>query len=174
MPTNTNANQSKIDQLIEQLENEDSAVRSKAREELVEIGGHDVTRALVYEMNDPRRDVRWEAAKALSLIVDPIAAPVLAQHLQDEDDDIRWLAADALALFGNAGLLATLNASTRNASDTQFCLAAHHAFKAFSKHSVHSKDITPVIAACESAEPGVALPVAAYQALLRIKTGTTE
>ncbi len=174
MPTNTDANQSKIAQLIEQLENEHVAVRSKARDTLVEIGGHGVIRALVYELNDPRRDVRWEAAKALSSIADPIAAPALVQLLQDEDDDTRWLAAEGLAKLGNAGLLATLNASTRNASDTQFCRAAHHAFKEFSKHSVHGKNLTSVIEACESAEPGVALPVAAYQALQQIKTGQTS
>jgi HEAT repeat protein len=174
MPSDTDANQTKIAQLIEQLEDEHTAVRSKAREELVQLGGQEVTRALVYELNDPRRDVRWEATKALSSIADPIAAPALVHLLQDEDDDVRWLAAEGLASLGDAGLLATLSASIRNARDTQFCRAAHHAFKEFSKHTVRSKDVTAVIEACESAEPGVALPVAAYHALLRIKTGKTE
>lgn len=173
MTANTDANQSNIEQFIEQLENEQASTRRQARENLVQIGGYDVIRALIYELNDPRRNVRWEATKALSSIADPISAPALVQLLLDENDDIRWLAAEGLAMLGDAGLLATLRASMRNASDTAFCRAAHHSFKEFSKHGVHSKDVTPVIEACESAEPGVALPVAAYRALQQIKTGKT-
>ena len=163
-----------IEQFVHQLESEDEHERTAAREELIELGGHDVTRALVFELNDPRRDVRWEAAKALISIADPIAAPALVQHLSDEDYDIRWLAAEGLWRFGEAGLLSTLNESTRNASNVDFCDAAHHAFKEFRKQGVRAKYLDPVIDACESPEPGVSLPTAAYHAVQQIKTGRVE
>jgi HEAT repeat protein len=165
---------SMIEQLVHQLESEDEGERCAAREELVDVGGHDVTRALVFELNDPRRNVRFEAAKALISIADPIAAPALVQHLSDDDYDIRWLAAEGLWRFGEAGLLTTLNESIRNASNAEFSDAAHHAFKEFRKQGVRAKYLDPVIKACESSEPGVSLRLAAYKAVEQIKTGKVE
>lgn len=158
-----------IDELISQLGDSEGSTRAKARERLVEMGGIDVTRALIHELNDPRRDVRWEAAKALVSVADSIAAPALVQHLSDEDGDIRWLAAEGLAELGKPGLLATLNAATRHASDPEFCKAVHHSLKEFSRHGIQAHNIAPVIKACECSEPGVSLPVAAFEALNRIK-----
>ncbi len=168
MATNTSDN-SKIEDLINQLADSDGISREKARKALVEIGGTDVTRALVVELNDPRRDVRWEAGKALISIGDPIAAPALVHHLSDEDSDIRWLAAEGLSNLGKAGLLATLNASIRNAGNSDFCRAAHHAFKQFKKSQKYTGVLDPAIEACETSEPGVSLPVAAYKVLQQIK-----
>jgi magnesium transporter len=45
------------------------------------MGGHDVTRALVRELVDRRQQVRWEAAKALTAIADPLTAPGLMHAL---------------------------------------------------------------------------------------------
>ncbi len=166
-PTNTEAS---IEQLVAQLDNNDGVARGAARDKLVKLGGHDVTRALIFELNDPRRNVRWEAAKALIAIADPVAAPALVLHLGDEDHDIRWLAAEGLGRLGDAGLLATLNATIRNSSDSDFCDAAHHAFKEFAKHEIHAEAIEPVIKACGSSVPGTKLPVAALEAIQKIKT----
>ncbi len=163
-----------IEQLISQLESENELERSAARKELIEIGGVDVTRALVLELNDPRRDVRWEAAKALVSLADPIAAPALAQHLHDRDEDIRWVAAQGLGRLGLAGLLTTLTASLHHASNVEFSHAAHHAFKELRKLDIAEADLDPVIQACESPEPGVSLPVAAYRALQQLKTGKCD
>ncbi len=169
MNIETSSNCTDIEQLVDKLCADDGATRMKAREQLVKMGGIDVTRALMIEMNDPRRDVRWEAAKALVAIADPIAASALAHHLSDQDGDIRWLAAEGLAELGEPGLLVVLNASMRQASGSDFCKAAHHAFKEFRKHRVHSEQLDKVIEACEASEPGVSLPVAAYEALQQIK-----
>ena len=158
-----------LKQLVKQLESEDGLARGDAREKLVKLGGHEVTRALIFELNDPRRNVRWEAAKALISIADPTAAPALVQHLNDEDEDIRWLAAEGLGRLGDAGLLATLNATIRNSSDGEFCAAAHHAFKEFAKHGTHAEAMQSVLRAFASAEPGVAIPVAAFEAIREIK-----
>ncbi len=169
MNTETSSNCTDIEQLVDKLCADDGVIRINAREQLVKMGGIDVTRALMIEMNDPRRDVRWEAAKALVSIADPISAPALVQHLSDNDGDIRWLAAEGLGGLGEPGLLAVLNAATRHASDSEFCKAAHHGFKEFRKHEIHANHLVKVIEACEGPEPGVSLPVAAYEALQQIK-----
>jgi HEAT repeat protein len=172
MTTNTSVNDSKIENLVSKFSDEDGLIREQARNELVEIGSTDVTRALVIELNDPRRDVRWEAGKSLISIGDPIAASALVHHLSDENGDIRWLAAEGLSVLGRAGLLATLNASMRNAQSSEFCHAAHHAFKKFKKIRQYAEILDPVIDACEASEPGVSLPVAAYQVLQQIKVNS--
>ena len=159
----------KIEELVAKLGNTDGVERQKAREELVEAGGHNVTRALVISLNDHRRDIRWEAAKALVKIGDPIAAPSLTHHLHDEDREVRWLAAEGVAELGEPGLLSTLNAAIRHASDPEFCKAAHHAFKEFKRHATHADKLDDVIKSCEKNEPGVHVPVAAYRVLQQIR-----
>ena len=162
-------NAAKIEELTVKLAATDGVERQKAREELVAAGGHDVTRAMVVALNDHRRDVRWEAAKALVDIADPIAASALTHHLHDEDSEVRWLAAEGVAELGEPGLLSTLSATIRHASDSEFCKAAHHALKEFKRHSTHSDKLDDVIKACEMSEPGVHLPVAAYRVLQQIR-----
>ena len=161
-------NNVKIKELVAKLGDSKGSERLKSREELVAIGSHDVTRALVIALNDHRRDVRWEAAKALVQIGDPIAAPALTHHLHDEDPEVRWLAAEGVAELGEAGLLSTLSASIRHARDSEFCKAAHHAFKEFKRHATHKHELEDVIKACETSEPGVHLPVAAFKLLQEI------
>ena len=159
----------KIKELTDKLGNEDGAVRLKAREELVEIGSHDVTRALVNALNDHRRSTRWEAAKALVAIGDPIAAPALTHHLHDDDAEVRWLAAEGVAELGEEGLLSTLNAAIRHAREPEFCKAAHHAFKEFKRHGTHADQLDAVIKSCEMGEPGVHVPVEAFKLLQSIR-----
>ncbi len=170
---NEATSQEQISLLTEQLADKDGMTREGARKQLVEIGGHDVTRALVVKLNDLRRDVRWEACKALISIADPIAATALVHRLHDQDSDIRWLAAEGVAQLGEQGLFATLNAAIYNASNSDFCRAAHQALKEFQRHAVHATELAPVIEACENSEPAVSLPVAAFNALQQIK-GTNE
>ena len=44
--------------------------------------------------------VRWEAAKALCGIADPLAAAALVNAFDDRDGDVRWLAAEGVAALG--------------------------------------------------------------------------
>ena len=78
--------------LMTTLTSKDGLARKRAREELVEIGQPAVP-YLLEALKDKRRDVRWEAAKALSEIGDPRAALALVSALEDNDPGIRWLAA---------------------------------------------------------------------------------
>ena len=79
----------RLQELVAALASDDPVLRERSREALVAAATCDVTRELVGELTDPRQHVRWEAAKALSAIADPISAPALVDALDDDDDDVR-------------------------------------------------------------------------------------
>ena len=160
-----------INALVSKLSSSDGIVAQKAREDLITAGtagNHDVTRALIVALDDLRQPTRWEAAKGLVAIGDPIAAPALTHHLHDEDGDVRWLAAEGVAELGEPALKATLNAAIRHSHDADFCKAALHAFKEFQRHGTHADKLDEVMKACEMSEPGVHVPVAALKVLEQI------
>jgi hypothetical protein len=158
-----------IARLIDELASNDPVVRQQAREKLCRIGGHDVTRALVAELVDPRRLVRWEAVKALAVLADPIAAPGLLHAIEDDDGDVRWVAAEGLIGLGHVGLLTVLSGLTRRARSIEFCRSAHHVLHDLKKHG-HAEVIAAVLAALEQDEPETAAPPAAHHALLALKS----
>lgn len=162
-------NDSKIAHLITQLANPDPAYRQASREELVQLGGHEVTRALVAELNDPRQIVRWEAAKALLALADPIAAPALLHMLEDRDPDVRWVSAEGLVALGETGLCTVLSGLTRRARSIEFCAGAHQVLHDL-KGKVRAEILMPVLAALEGSEPAVLAPVAAFAALEQLKS----
>jgi HEAT repeat protein len=155
--------------LIEELSSKDPVIRQRSREELVAIGGHQVTRALVHELIDPRQQVRWEAAKALTAIADPIAAPGLMHALDDKDADVRWVAGEGLIALGGIGLMTVLSGLTKRAESLDFCKAAHHVLHDL-KPKGYAKTVEPVLQALETSEPEVTAPPAAYEALVALKS----
>ena len=61
---------------------------------------------LIECLYDPREHVRWEAAKTLSAIADPLTASALVTALEDEHEDVRWVSGEALVnAFLNTGPL---------------------------------------------------------------------
>ncbi len=116
----------RISRLIDQFASDEPVLRESSREELIELGGTDVTRALVLALIDPQTHVRWEAAKTLQAIADPVAAPALMNALDDEDEDVRWVAAEGLIALGKVGLQTVLSGLIKRASSIAFCTSAHH------------------------------------------------
>jgi hypothetical protein len=161
---------SRLGELIEQLAEESPVARQSARDELVQLNGHDATRALVAELVDPRAHVRWEAAKALAAIADPIAAHGLTRALDDEDRDVRWVAAEGLIVLGKTGLMTVLSGLTKRAQSTAFCRSAHHVLREMRSRG-YADVVAPVLGALEGPEPGVGAPPAAYGALVALKQG---
>lgn len=157
-----------IADLINGLSNEDPVIRQKSREKLVDIGDHEVTRALVQELIDPRQQVRWEAAKALTAIADPIAAPALMHALDDKDVDVRWVAGEGLIALGNIGLMTVLSGLTKRAESIDFCKAAHHVLHDLRRKG-YAETVNPVLQSLEKSEPEVTAPPAAYAALVALK-----
>jgi HEAT repeat protein len=160
--------QSSVAELISALASSEAVTRLEARSALVALGTPEATRALVMELNDPRRRVRWEAAKALTAIADPVAAAALVHALDDDDEDVRWVAAEGVAALGRAGLLTLLNSLTKRAGSTDFCRSAHHVLHDLSPRGF-ANVVAPVLAALDRSDPAVAAPPAAFAALASLK-----
>ena len=113
--------------------------------------------------------MRWEAAKALCGIADPLAASALVNALDDRDGDVRWLAAEGLAALGRDGLQPLLAALLQRAESCWFCEGAHHVCHTLVKRKKLGPILRPVLAALKQSEPEVAVPPAAYTALSRLR-----
>ena len=100
--------------------------RRKAREALVALGTPAVP-SLIQLLSHRKPHVRWEAAKAIGGIGDPIAAFALVNALKDRDGDVRWLAAEGLAALGRDALPPLLAALIDPSNDRLAVRgAAHH------------------------------------------------
>ncbi|EMI52897.1 HEAT repeat domain-containing protein [Rhodopirellula sallentina] len=160
-----------IDNWVADLASDDGVIREQARNRLVAKRGPDVVRALVGELVDPRKRVRWEAAKALTEIGDPVAALPLVHAMTDSDDEVAWLAAEGIASLGDVGLSAALSGIAKDCKSLEYCKVAHHCLKGFRKLDLHEEIIAPVMSALEGFEPKLSAPVAAYRALRELKVG---
>jgi len=122
----------------------------------------------VAELANPEAHVRWEAAKSLATIADPVAAYGLMHALDDEDKDVCWTAAEGLIALGRTGLVTVLSGLTRRARSIRFFHAAHHVLRHL-RSSVNARFIDPVLSSLQTTEPEVTAPPAALEALLGIK-----
>jgi HEAT repeat protein len=157
-----------IPDLVAALANPDPVSRERAREALVAFGKPAVP-ALIQLLSHRKSHVRWEAAKALSHIADPIAASALVNALDDCDGDVRWLAAEALIGLNQDGVYPLLAALLENAPSSWLCESAHHVCHALARTRKLGPILRPVLAALEKMEPETALPPAAYAALAKLR-----
>jgi HEAT repeat protein len=149
--------------LIADLASQSPLVRANARQSLVTMRGPAVA-PLIEALADPKLQVRWEAAKALSQIADPAAAPALVQALRDRGFGVRWLAAEGLIALGSKGLVPLLRALIDHSDSVWLRQGAHHVLHDLAKGNL--KDLLqPVVAALEDVEPSLEVPVAAETAL---------
>lgn len=96
-----------ITELIDELKDDDSDVRSKAAEELEEIG---VVEALIVVLSDDEDSlVRWNAANALKKIGGDRAVKALIAALKDDDSHVRVGAVEALGEIGGDRAAEALN-----------------------------------------------------------------
>lgn len=121
-----------------------------------------MTRELVGALLDPRTHVRWEAAKALSAIADPVSAPALMHALEDESEDVRWVASEGLIALGQTGVRTVLSGLIKRAGSVPYCKSARHVL---SESQDCSRELAPVIESLKKADHAIAAPVAAYEAL---------
>ena len=111
---------SRVHSLVGDLTSRARATREKARESLVALGKPAVP-SLIPLLSHRKPHVRWEAAKTLCDIADPIAATALVNALEDEDGDVRWLAAEGLIALGRDGLQPLLTALLERAQSGWSC-----------------------------------------------------
>ncbi len=149
--------------LIWNLGSKDRRTRENARLTLTRMGSPAVE-ALMEALIDPSWQVRWEAAKSLADIHDPVSAPALVQTLEDKQSGIRWLAAVGLIAMGREGLAPLMEALMACSGSTWLREGAHHIL-----HDLAARGLrewaAPVLAALEDVEPAVAVPPAAQAAL---------
>jgi HEAT repeat protein len=156
-----------INPLLDMLASKDGIQRRNAREQLVVIGKPAVPH-LMNVLQSPNERVRWEAAKALGEIRDPLGAPALVQALEDEESAIRWLAATGLIAIGRASLIPLLEALETRSNSVWMREGAHHVLHTLIRDG-GSDDALPVLEALEDIEPAVEVPVAAYYALKKLR-----
>jgi HEAT repeat protein len=154
---------------VANLRSGDGGVRQEAREKLTSIGKQAVGQ-LIPLLKDPEADVRWEAAKALSEIADPLAAPELVAILEDPNFGVRWLAAEGLIVTGRDALGPLMEALTKRSDSAWLREGAHHVLHDLSEMDLEVKDlVAPVIVALEGTEPEIGVMNPAYAALDKLK-----
>jgi hypothetical protein len=164
----TDKREGRIPLLVAELANPTPTVRTKARKALVATGRLAVP-SLIRLLSHRTAHVRWEAAKALCGIADPISASALVRSLDDRDADVRWLAAEGLAVLGREALQPLLAALIEKAQSGWFCEGAHHVCHTLVKKKRLGPILRPVLAALKQSEPEVAVPPAAYAAMSRLR-----
>ncbi len=152
---------------IDKLRGADPVARVHAREQLVKIG-RAATEPLVELLQSPSEHVRWEAAKTLSEIADPMAAPALIEAMDDRNTDVRWVAAEALVALGHPALEPLLRALLKKSESIQFCCSAHHVISALTSEP-REPELVEVLEALTHEEPAVWVPGAAANALQHLR-----
>jgi HEAT repeat protein len=135
---------SKIDNLIKQLSDKDGLVREKARLTLVDIG-KEATLPLTKLLTDKDKQTRWEAAKALGAITDPVAIPALIKTLEDDIFDIRWLAGEALVAIGPDCIRPLLEALSTGAKNLFLREEARHVFKYILRDNPKANELNAIL-----------------------------
>jgi HEAT repeat protein len=153
-----------IESLINDFTCDDIIKCQTARRNLVKMGSTAVE-ALVKELSNKKRWVRWEAAKALGQIGDKAAVKALVEALEDDEFDVRWLAAEALINIGKDSL-GPLRATLEDHSGKSLILrqGAHHVLHDMDRGDL-DEILKPVIVAVEDVAPSVEVPLIAKKAL---------
>lgn len=157
-----------IEGLIEQLASHDGTIRQTARQALIECG-HDAVPHLVGALRDRDSQVRWEAAKALVSLHDPVTALALVQALQDENSGVRWIAAEGLIALRFDGIYPLLQELIQHSDSVRLREGAHHVLHTLADDGL-SYYVEPVVQAIDDVEPVLQVPVAAYYALQAIRS----
>jgi hypothetical protein len=156
-----------IESRVIDLASSDRRTREGARQSLVRIGLPAV-KPLAAALTNRDSQVRWESAKALQQIADPTIAPAMVAALEDDDPGVQWIAAEALALLGRAGTIPLLKALTTRSDSPGLRRGAHHVLRLSTDENL-KRETAPVLAALESIEQELEVPVAAGRALAALE-----
>jgi len=169
VPTEAN-----LESLIHTLANKNGLARQKARHSLVRAGRPAVP-LLIRALQESRVDqVRWEAAKALGVMGDARAIPVLVKALEDNDADVAWLAAEALQKLQKAAWPALLHALIQyGAESAALRQGAHHVFRRQRQEGFEDL-ITALLKALETETRPEATTMAAHEILERMDAQAQE
>ena len=148
----------------QELASRDSVLIHYVRVALVGIGDAAVS-ALIGALSSPNDQVRWEAAKILSQIKDPTAAPALVNSLEDSNAGVRWLAAETLISLKREGIESLLHGLINHKYSEWLRQGAHHVIRDLTERKEFEQVAAQVLAATEAFEPAEGVPRAALAAI---------
>jgi hypothetical protein len=165
--------QATIKSLIADLASKDGVVRVKARQQLVAYKARSVT-PLIKTLSNENDWVRWEAAKALGQIGNPVSIQALLKALSDKRFEVRWLAAEGLIRIGRKAIVPLLETLVKHSDSYWLREGIHHVLHDINKGK-YGKVLRPVLVALEGTEPSLEVPLAARTALdALVKNGVNK
>jgi HEAT repeat protein len=151
----------RIDQLLNDLRSGDGVTRKRARETLVLIGDPAVAPLRVL-LGHPDKQMRWEAAKALSAMIDPGSLDDLLQALGDQRSELRWLAAGGLIGLGPRSAAPVLRSLIQPSPSRGRLEMSHRIHKELSQHNdLLAELVGPVTDVLRGSDPTPVAPRAA-------------
>jgi HEAT repeat protein len=170
----TKADIDTLNLLVAKLAGSDGEERERARRLLVAIGSPAVAR-LVESLESPKKQVRWEAAKALADMADPAAAEALVKALEDKIFDVRWLAAEGLIKLEQVGIVPLLKALLEHSDSPWLRIGAHHVLHDLVVKDLNLKELLqPIIDSLEDPESAIETPLIAKTVLDKLVSGQSE
>ncbi|MBN2238511.1 MAG: HEAT repeat domain-containing protein [Dehalococcoidales bacterium] len=148
-----------VSRLIDDLKSNDSLTRVNARMALLSRG-NEALLPLILLLHSGKYWERWEAAKTLEQMGNPLATKALVKALRDEKFEIRWLAAEGLINIGKSVLKPLAEALMDDPDSVLLQQGAHHVLKGISE-SGNTGYITELLEALECRVPSVEVPFAA-------------
>ena len=156
-----------FDSLMKGLDCDDLMTCQHTRRKLVEMGKEAIP-YLIKGLSSKRVWVRWESAKALSEIADPECVQILIELLQNPEFELRWLAAEGLARIGRPALVPLLQLLTNKSGSLWLREGIHRIL-----HDMRLGELAPVVRpvreALEDVESAMLAPIAAREALRKLK-----
>ncbi len=159
--------------LVGELFSEDGMRRHNARLGL-EQEGQKATPLLIGALKSKNTDVRWEAAKALIKIKDPLAADALTDTLMDEDYEVRWLAAEALIALGRDAIEPVLRKLLGHYDSTFLRTGAHHVLENLKRNETLDDETLKVLDELNEILPFEPYPLGAKNALETLRRKERE
>ncbi len=155
----------RTEEILSHLTDWDARHRHQAREQLVQMGTV-ILPLLLEKLSSKNWHVRWEAAKALGEIGDPLAAGELVRLLQDNDTSVRWAAMSSLIRLGRSSVEPMLTALTNDFHSARLRHGTHHILRVLHGKGLLTQVEKEVFHALEGAAPDIEAAQAANRALI--------
>ncbi len=145
----------RIADLIEALGSDDGPKRKRARETLTLVGEPAVPQ-LRGLLSSADKRIRWEAAKCLAAMVDPMSVDAFVELVTDRYSEVRWLAESGLLNLGPRSVAPVLGSLIRHPESKDNQEAARRVLRGLaSDNGVLAEIVGPAIDALDHPDPAV-------------------
>jgi HEAT repeat protein len=141
--------------LLETLGSRNGMTRKRAREALTLAGDSAVSQLQALLASSDKR-VRWEAVKALSVMIDPGSLETFVALLDERDSDLRWLAATGLIGLGPRSVRPVVRSLTDPAAPRGHLEMSGRVLGELAKdNALLAQIVAPLIEVLDRGDPGV-------------------